>query len=153
MKPLPYQEGTWFAVPLKGGGYAAGVVARMAPPGRIILTYLFGPRRAALPALADVDHFRAGDALRRLRTGDMGLVNRSWPIIGSAPSWDRRAWPMPAFIRRAELLRRAWRVMYCDADPGRLEREESVPYDTGDLESDSLYGYAATELLMTKLLA
>lgn len=152
MKSLPYREGTWFALPLKSDGYAVGVVARLAPAGRIILAYMFGPRRDTLPSLAEVAQLWPGDAVRRLRTGDLGLVNETWPRIGNLDTWDRRDWPMPPFIRRAELLKRAWRVTYSDADPGKLEREESVPYDTEGMESDSLYGYGATELLMTKLL-
>ncbi|MES2742725.1 MAG: immunity 26/phosphotriesterase HocA family protein [Pseudomonadota bacterium] len=152
MKLLPYREGSWFAVPLKSGGYATGVVARTAPAGRIILAYMFGPLLAQVPPLDQVEQLRPGDALRRLRTGDLGLVNGSWPVIGHAQSWSRTDWPMPSFIRRAEQLQLAWRATYSEADPGKLEREESVPYDTGGLESDSLYGYGATELLMTKLL-
>ncbi len=152
MKLLPYREGSWFAVPLQGGGYAVGLVARTAPSGRIILAYMFGPKRTALPSLAELASLRASDAVRRLRTGDMGLINERWPVIGDAPSWDRHAWPMPSFIRRADALKRAWRATYSDADPAKLEREESVPYDTEGLESDSLYGYGSTELLMSKLL-
>ncbi len=152
MKQLPYREGSWFAVPLKNGGYGTGVVARMAPGGRIMLAYLFGPKRQTIASLAEVAGLRPGDAVRRLRTGDLGLVNRSWPVIGHFDDWDRDAWPMPPFIRRAETLKRAWRASYLDADPGKLEREESIPYDTDNLESDSLYGYGATEILLTKLL-
>jgi hypothetical protein len=156
MKLLPYREGTWFAVPLSVDGYAAsyaaGVVARVAPSGRIILAYLFGAKYSQPPTMADVAALRPEDAIRRVRTGDMGLMNRRWPIIGHAENWDRRAWPMPQFIRRADLLKRAWRETYCDLDPSRLEREESIPYDSAGLESDSLYGYGATESLMTKLL-
>jgi hypothetical protein len=152
MKVLPYREGTWFAVPLKSGGYGIGVVARMGPNGKIILAYLFGPRRQTLPSPAELEQLRASDAIRRLRTGDLGLVNGSWLLLGNLPSWDRRNWPMPPFIRRAEQLKLAWRAAYSESDPGKLEREESVPFDTEGLESDSLYGYGATELLMTKLL-
>lgn len=49
-KRLPYREGTWFALPLRKGGYAVGVVARMAPRGRIILAYFFGPKRNQIPS-------------------------------------------------------------------------------------------------------
>ncbi|HEV7814429.1 MAG TPA: Imm26 family immunity protein [Janthinobacterium sp.] len=152
MKQLPYAEGSWFAVPLKSGGYGAGVVARMAPGGRIILAYLFGPKREEVPTLAELAGLRPGAAIRRLRTGDLGLINRRWPIIGQLDNWERGDWPMPPFIRRAELLKRAWRANYLDADPGKLEREESIPYTTQNLESDSLYGYGATEILLSKLL-
>ena len=153
MKLLPYEEGSWFAVPLSGGGYATGVVARTAPAGRIILAYLFGPRRRIVPALAELETLQAHQALCHLRTGDMGLVNERWPVIGVSDAWEREAWPMPSFIRRAEQLKLAWRATYADTDPGKPEREESVPFDTPNLENDSLYGYGSTEMLLSKLLA
>lgn len=153
MRVLPYREGSWFAVPLKSGGYGVGVVARMAPAGKIIVAYLFGPRRDVLPSLGELALYRPGDAVRRVRTGDLGLLNGNWRVLGQAEFWDRQHWPMPAFIRRADALKRAWRATYSEADPAKLEREESIPYDTEGMESDSLYGYGATELLLTKLLA
>ncbi|OYO30014.1 Imm26 family immunity protein [Janthinobacterium sp. PC23-8] len=152
MKSLPYREGSWFAVPLPGGGHAVGVVARRAPAGRIMLAYMFGPKRDALPSLAELDTLRPEQALRRLRTGDMALLNERWTMLGDSEHWQRDEWPMPSFIRRNESLQRAWRATYADFDPAKLDREESVPFDTPGLESDSLYGYGATELLMSKLL-
>lgn len=151
MKPL-YHEGTWFAVPLRNGGYATGLVARLAPTGKIMLAYLFGPRRARLPQLSELEGLRAGDAIRVLRTGDMGLANGRWPVLGPIGHWQPADWPMPRFLRRAERLSRAWRVTYSDSDPSRSEREESVPFDTEGYDTDSLYGYGSTELLLTKLL-
>ncbi len=153
MKVLPYREGSWFAVPLKSGGYGVGVVARTAPAGKIILAYLFGPRCDVLPGLGELAQYRPGDAVRRVRTGDLGLLNGTRRVIGETDGWDRLAWPMPPFIRRADSLKRAWRATYSEVDPSKLEREEGVPYDTEGLESDSLYGYGATELLLTKLLS
>lgn len=153
MKSLPYREGSWFAVPLTGGGHAVGVVARTAPAGRIMLAYMFGPKRDSLPPLSELQQLKPEQAVRRLRTGDMALLNERWKLLGESSGWQREAWPMPPFIRRNESLQRAWRACYADADPAKLDREESVPFDTPGLESDSLYGYGATELLMSKLLA
>ncbi|MES2264035.1 MAG: Imm26 family immunity protein [Pseudomonadota bacterium] len=152
MKLQPYREGSLFAVPLREGGYATGLVARMSPTGRVILAYLFGPKREVVPELAEVQHLQAGDALKALRTGDMALANGRWPVIGDAHDWQRGAWPVPLFIRRADALKRAWRATYSDEDPGKSVREESVPYETEGLEADSLYGYGSVELLLTKLL-
>ena len=127
-------------------------VARRAPAGRIMLAYMFGPKRDVLPSLDELDTLRPEQAVRRLRTGDMALLNERWPMLGDSEHWQRDEWPMPSFIRRNESLQRAWRATYADADPAKLDREESVPFDTPGLESDSLYGYGATELLMSKLL-
>lgn len=147
----PYHEGSWFAVPLINGGYAAGLVARMSPQGKIMLAYLFGPRRAVMPTLADVLALKAGDAVKAIRTGDMALANGRWPVLGEADHFERNDWPVPVFIRRSDALKRAWQATYAD-DPAKPEREVSVPYETAGLESDSLFGYGSTELLLTKLL-
>ncbi len=152
MKKLPYREGSLFAVPLREGGYAVGVVARMAPAGRIILAYLFGPKRDAVPNLADVAQLQSKDAIKCLRIGDLGLMNGKWPVIGDSQYWKRHAWPVPSFVRRDDLSNRAWRVTYSDSDPDKLEREESVTYEIDGLEENGLYGCGAAELLMTKLL-
>jgi len=118
-----------------------------------MLVYLFGPRRDAVPTLADVHGLQAPSALKALRTGDMALANGRWQVIGDAQDWDRAAWPVPRFLRRADALKRAWLATYSDNDPGKPEREESVPYETDGLEADSLYGYGSIELLLSKLLA
>jgi hypothetical protein len=151
MKLQPYREGSWFAVPLRNGGYATGLVARMSPQGKIVLVYLFGPRFDSVPRLEEVSGLRAADALKAIRTGDMALANGRWPVIGDGAGFARADWPVPVFIRRHDALRRAWRATYAD-DPAKPEREVSVPYETEGLELDSLYGYGSTELLLTKLL-
>ncbi len=61
-RKLPYKEGDWFAVPLRDGGFALGVVARMDGKGAVI-AYLFGPRSEALPSLEAVGSKRATDAV------------------------------------------------------------------------------------------
>ena len=148
----PYHEGTWFAVPLNHGGYATGMLARLAPNGRILLAYLYGPKRARPATLDELAGLRPSDALKALRMGDMGLANGRWPVIGDDPHWQRELWRVPPFIRRSEPIRHAWRAVYPDADPSRPEREESIPYETTGLEGDLLYGYGSIELLLTKLL-
>jgi hypothetical protein len=147
-----YHEGSWFAIPLLDGGYGTGLVARLSPGSKIMLAYLFGPKRPKLPALEELERLQPQDALKILRVGDMALASGHWPVLGETLDWEPAVWPMPQFLRRADALKRAWRVTYSEADPSRSEREESVPYDTEGMEADSLYGYGSTELLLTKLL-
>jgi len=151
MKLQPYREGSWFAVPLGSGGYATGLVARLSPQGKVMLAYLFGPTHWTRPTLADVQDLKAEDALKVIRTGDVAVANGRWPVLGNMVNFRREDWPVPMFIRRADALKRAWQATYAD-DPAKPEREVSVPYETQGLESDSLFGYGSTELLMTKLL-
>ena len=124
----------------------------MAPNGRVVLAYLFGPKRDAVPLLADVARLQPKEAVKCLRIGDLGLINGEWPILGDLPHWDRPAWSMPSFARRDTLSQRAWRSVYSDSDPSKLEQEKPMPYDADDLERDALYGAGAVELMMTKLL-
>ena len=147
-----YREGSWFAVPLLDGGYACGLVARLAPTSKIMLAYLFGPKHARLPSLPEIEILQPQHVLKILRVGDMALASGHWRVLGETVDWDPARWPVPQYLRRAEALKRAWRVTYSDVDPSRSEREEAVPYETEGLEADSLYGYGSIELLLTKLL-
>lgn len=148
---LPYSEGTWFAVPLRQGGFAVGVVARATAEGKVILCYFFGPSRTSVPALPDVERFGPSDAVRVLRVGDLSLLQGEWPIIGNTASWKRLEWEIPPFVRRDDLSRKAWRVQYSDADPNSIEHEEPEQYES-TLERDAVLGAGAVELVLTKLL-
>jgi len=86
---LPYREGTWFAVPLQEGGFAAGLVARTTSRGRVILCYFFGPRQESVPILAEVEGLQPSGAIRALRVGDLGLIQGDWPIVGQSAAWYR----------------------------------------------------------------
>lgn len=153
MKRPQYSEGTWFAVPLRTGGFATGVVARMAPRGKIILACFFGPKRAAVPDLPDIERLQKIDAIKCIRLGDLGLVNGEWPIIGISPIWVRAEWSIPIFIRRDPLSRQAWLVRYSDTDPSIVEQECIVNDEVDNIEDDCLCGYGAVEIKLTKLLA
>jgi hypothetical protein len=118
----------------------------MRPRGKIILGYLFGPKRDVLPTLAEVAMFRPQDALKRLHIGDLGLLNGEWSIVGELSPWDRTEWRTPEFVRRDLLSRRAKRIVYSDDNPNEIEREEPVPYDITGLEDDALCGCGGIEI-------
>ncbi len=149
---VPYKEGTWFALRLRQGGYAVGRVARHAPEGMIILAYLFGPKRERVPTLDEVDHLEPHEAVKVVRAGDLGLLDGSWPVIGDSPRWERERWPMPAFIRKDDLSRTAWRVIYSEDDPNTVVAEERIPYETAELECAGLYGAKAVEAVLSQVL-
>jgi hypothetical protein len=117
MAGLPYREGDWFAVPLPGGGYAVGLVARASRIGKILLGYFFGPRRDEVPALSELLELQAGDAVLVDLFGDLSLYNREWPLLGSTPQWDRTRWPMPVFGEVDEDAGFGWRVEHPTEDP------------------------------------
>jgi immunity protein 26 of polymorphic toxin system len=147
-----YHEGDWFAVPLRSGGYAVGIVARVNPDG-VLLGYFFGPRRAAVPSVQDVTRLSPGDAVLVGKFGHLGLKKGTWPVLGRAPGWDRAKWPMPSFVRFEELTGRSFRVFYDDNDPNRLLREEQVtPGVTEQGPRDGLMGAGYVEKALTSLL-
>lgn len=149
---LPYKEGTWFAVPLRQGGYAVGRVARHTIEGEIILAYFFGPKRDHVPALDEVDDLEPHEAIKVIMVGGIGLIDGSWPVIGDSPCWEHERWPIPAFIRRDDLSRTAWRVIYSDNDPNTVVSEQRISYDTAGLEPNSLHGHKAAEVYLTQIL-
>ncbi len=149
---LPYREGTWFAVPLRTGGYAVGLVSRATINGKVIFCYFFGPRRTSVPTLSDVENFKAISAVKLARVGDLALIRREWPIVGHSTLWKRSDWPMPPFVRRSELSGKAWRVHHSNSDPTAIDREEPEPYES-TLERDSVFGAGAMELVLTNLLS
>lgn len=151
MRKLPYSEGTVFLVPLRTGGYVRGVVARATKQGKGLLGYFFGPHLRS-PHEGRCDDLAPSEAVVCLRFGDLGLINGDWPIIGKVPNWDRSEWPMPDFVRRDPLGKKAWLVRYADDDPNRIVAEYPTDYNT-TLQSDSGYGYGAVEIELTQRLA
>jgi hypothetical protein len=149
---LPYTEGTLFVVPLRKGGFATGLVARTTNKGRVVLAYLYGPKLTERPSIEKLEPLTPRQALRVLRIGDLSLINGDWPILGQLNHWDRNEWPIPNYVRRDDLSKKAWKVFYSDINPNQLLREEPWSYDDYSLQSDSVYGSGAVELVMTKLL-
>jgi len=152
MNALPYQEGSWFSVPLRNGGHAVGLVVRCSREGKVILSYLFGPKRPGRASLGEVERLTPSDAIKALRIGDLGLMNGEWPIIGQTANWQRSAWPMPRFIRRDELSQRAWYSYYSEDNPAELLKDEPAAWGASSVDRDSVLGAGAVEILLTKLL-
>jgi len=151
VKRPKYGEGDWFAVPLRDGGYATGIIARMNPNG-VLLGYFFGPRHDDVPVLADVYHLVAENACLVGKFGHLGLKDGTWPILGCLSVWDRDLWPMPVFVRYEELTGRTFHMYYGD-DPNRLVRQVQVfPGAAEQGPKEGLMGYAYVEIVLTRML-
>lgn len=152
MKKLPYSEGSVFLVPLEGGGYARGVVARLAPKGKVLLGYFFGPRLASDSDVKSTN-LRAEEAVLCIRFGDLGLIKNLWPIVGSIAQWDRTKWLMINTVRRDVLgMPKPILVRYDDGDPSKVVAEEVLDSDR-ELPIDGLAGYRFVEAVLSKKLA
>lgn len=147
---FPYSEGTVFSVPLREGGFARGIVARAAPLEACIFGYFFGPKQASVAELG-LEDMRPENAILSAIFGDLGLMNGEWTVIGALPNWQRKEWPMPDFVRRDDIGKRAWRVRYSDNDPSKVESEQPTDFDT-NLPPNWSSGYGSVELKLTMLL-
>lgn len=150
-RKLPYSEGSWFAVPLRRGGFAVGVVARMDGTGGM-MGYFFGPKRDEAPRLLDVRSLNVNNAVLCKMAGDLGLLKGFWPVLGRADDWNRADWPVPNFARKDAVSGQWIRVTY---DEDTLEVVREVHCDASEGESlpyDSLAGYGAIEIRLTTLL-
>jgi hypothetical protein len=153
MRKLNYEEGDVFAVPLRTGGFALGLVARMPKSGKVLFGYFWGPARTALPEPKDLPELHPRDALFGKMFSDLGLIKKEWPILTSLPGWKRAHWPMPKFLRQSPLSKRAWLVTYADDDPNQVSSEDPCAFDVTGYEKDGLLGSGATEILLTHLLS
>lgn len=150
---LPYQEGTFFAVPLSCGGYGCGVVARMPKGGKVLFGYFFGPRHVGIPTIDDVANLTCKDAIKNYRFGDLSLIKGEWPIMGRPIKWDHADWPMPPFLREELGSNRNWEVNYSDVNPNEILLERRiVGILDKNIERDSLRGAGVIEIILSRML-
>ncbi|WP_394540198.1 immunity 26/phosphotriesterase HocA family protein [Lysobacter enzymogenes] len=146
-----YSEGTWFAVPLRNGGFATGIVTRKSKKGGVVVAYYFRPLRDTPSTMEEVAPLSVADALIALRSGDVSIKKGLWPIIGHTTSFSREEWPTPLFMRKQEIGDKAYAMAYDDEDVSVLLREELVAYDA-NLSPGGLHGDGAVELILTSAL-
>jgi hypothetical protein len=121
---VSYRKGDWFGPP-PGWWVRRWFVARANSEG-VLFGYFLGPRRAAVPALPELETLRADQSALAGKFGHLSLSTGTWPVLGRSPGWDRQRWPMPALIRYEELSGRSFKVIYDKDDPNRVLREEQV---------------------------
>lgn len=151
MKTRNVQEGDWFSVPLKEGGYALGVVARKGKKG-VLLGYFFGPIRSRLPALEAARALSADEAVLVEIFGDLYLRRQMWPVLGKLSSWDREKWPMPLFGRTDDMSGRAWKIVYSDDPSAAPTVIPCGPEEASRYRKDGLSGAGAVEVELTEIL-
>ncbi|MCI0527762.1 MAG: immunity 26/phosphotriesterase HocA family protein [Nitrospira sp.] len=83
-RKINYSEGTCFAAPLRKGGFARGVVARMDGQG-IVFGYFFGPQLSSMEETQVTSELQSERAILCGRFGDLGLLKGEWKIIGAIP--------------------------------------------------------------------
>lgn len=151
-RKLPYSEGDWFAAPLRNGGFALGLVARMDGRGGVIC-YFFGPAFPSLPSIEAARDRRRGEAVLIANTGDPGLTRGEWYLLGRVEPWDRESWPVPVFVRRDAVSGTPKRVIYREPDFNtEVQLLPCTEEEAQRLPKDGILGYGAVEMRLTKLL-
>jgi hypothetical protein len=152
---LPYKEGDWFAVPLNGGGYALGRIARIGSRGGVLLGYFFRPRHGHLPTSGSTFNLKPQDAILVSHFTDSGLIDTSWPIISRDSSYNRADWSSTEF-GHIDIVdpNKAYRRIYDDNDPFTMIKEEPVSVAEATLlPREGLAGHIYLQGRLSDLLA
>ncbi len=156
-KRQKYDEGQWFAVPLRTGGYGLGIIVRGNYKTKICLGYFFGPKFSRLPNNKDIDEKKSEDAVLITWFGDLGMINKRWPLIDSSRPFSRAQWPMPKFGRQIPLLpEKGYIVEYEENRDGKWKVLREIPIDVKEiagLPEDIIRMGGSVEITLTKLLS
>lgn len=151
-RKVNYREGDWVAVPLRDGGYAIGMLARVSVSG-ILFGYFFGPKLRHVPEERDIQGKVYSDAILYVRFGDLGITKGEWPVIFRPNDWKRDEWPMPDFVSTDLLRPKATKIRYDEDDLQTVTDRTPWPVEMVDLlPKDGLFGYGAVELRLTRFL-
>ena len=153
-RKLPFEEGSWFLLPLGAAGYASGVVARISPKHRsVLLGYFFDELFSTPPELEYFCKRTARDAGWVRKFGYLGLRDGAWPVIGRCENWRAEDWPMPSFVNEEPLTGRRYEVRYDDKDPNMRMSQRLLSEDEGcSLPVDGFSGDVAVQITMGKRL-
>lgn len=156
-KSIRYGEGQWFAIPLRDGGYALGIIVRGSDRTKGGLGYFFGPRYPQIPDEQETWNKQPSEAILIAWFGDLGIITGRWPLIPSRRPFRREEWPVPRFQRPDRLNpRQGWLVEYSQEDSGAGIPIREIYCDADDLiglPEDGVYGFEALESALTQILS
>jgi hypothetical protein len=154
---VKYEEGQWFAVPLRNGGYALGIIVRGNFKTKGGLGYFFGPKYEVIPTGEETYSKNKDNALLIQKFGDLGIIEGEWPLIHNSKPFNRDEWPVPLFHRvlpfpEGKALIVEYRQDYSGSESP--VKETVVPLTDGvkKLPKDVLSGSGSIEITMTKLI-
>jgi hypothetical protein len=152
---VKYDTGQWFAVPLRDGGYALGIIVRGSYRTKGGLGYFFGPKHEELPNSDDISALQPSDAVLITWFGDLGIIRGKWPLIFSNRAFRSEEWPIPLF-RRDATSEKGWLVEYHHNATGYDGIMRETLHEMKDLEGlprEADFGSGAIEIELTKVLA
>lgn len=144
------REGDCFGVPLPGGGFGVGLVARLGRPG-LVLGYFAPIRYKQIPSIDEIN-FSAESAVWVKLFGDLGFLDKRWPVLGILTNWDSESWPLPDFSHHEELTGRCYRISYGGDLRNSPEQMLVPPEDIVGLPEHGIAGAKFVELKLERLL-
>jgi hypothetical protein len=150
MKKIKAKEGDVFAVPLRQGGYAIGLIAR--EHKTITLGYFFDTVYSSVPEQMDVTDITKWKVALIGKFSSMGIENGEWPLLKTTFKFIREEWPIPVLKMQEPLSEKYFAVIYDDTLINE-ERHLISEAESKKLFSHGLYGYGALEKKLTSILA
>ena len=150
------EEGAYFGVPLQGGLFGVGLIARWSrKSGPIALGYFFGPPSEEIPTIEAAAKRRPEDAALVCRFGVLGLRNGQWPLVGLSPGWIRSDWSFPLMSRIVPgLASCAYECVYDDDRPDVMLSETRVSLEAAEkLPTADLFGAGAVQSVLAARLS
>ena len=156
-KAIKYQEGQWFAVPLRDGGYALGIIVRGSYKTKGGLGYFFGPKYPEVPIGIETFAKNKENTLLIRQFGDLGIITGEWPLIQDGKPFTYEDWPVPLFHRvppfsEGKAVIVEYRQDYSGDEHPIRETVTPLTDEILKLPKDVLSGSGAVEIVLTKLL-
>jgi hypothetical protein len=138
---INYSEGDCFLVPLKNGGYARGVVARLNGKGKVC-SFFFLPRYEHITDAIIDDYLTPANSLYVSFHSDSGfIVDNRWKVFGKISPWVRDDWHLPVFGFTNTLLDERGELRYYDDKTLEKINEETVSVEkVANLPEDGAAG-------------
>ncbi len=132
MKSKNNLEGKILVMPLKGGGYATGLIVNQNK--NILLGYFFDTYYQKPPV--DINEWSLSKVCLICLFGILGIEKDEWKILGDMPLWKKDEWPIPVF-KQQDLINpeRYYSIIY--QNNLRRYRKESISKE----EAQQYYSY------------
>lgn len=156
-KVVKYNEGQWFAVPLKQEGYALGIIVRGSYRTKGGLGYFFGPKYESVPSGAETYLKNKDNSILICHFGDLGIIKGQWPLIHESKPYKRNDWPVPLFHRilplpEGKVVIVEYRQDYSGIEPPIRETIAAIDEEILKFPKDVFSGSKAIEIKLSKML-
>ena len=96
---------------------------------------------------------KSEEAVLSANTGDLGVREKEWLLLGSQPDYARSDWPLPEF-GRTDMCGFHYAVTHDDDDPDEVLRERRITKEEcARLPEDVVSGHVALSLKLDLTLA